>query len=197
MFTVHASDSLPSFPGTDHRHDAPPAGSPQSSQAPDVTPVLQQQLLTLARARLRRSGDATFLDTTALVHEACMHLQHAGARGFGDRPDVLLQASQLLRRVVVGAVRSHEAQRQGAQTLHVTLNTQLDESGTTPGTEVLRIHEALEALTGLDARLGQVVELRCFGGLSDAEIADCLNITERTVQRDWQKARLFLAQALK
>jgi DNA-directed RNA polymerase specialized sigma24 family protein len=62
---------------------------------------------------------------------------------------------------------------------------------------VLRVHEALGELASLDPRLAQVVEMRYFGGLCEAEIAGCLGVTERTVQRDWQKARLLLAQALR
>jgi RNA polymerase sigma factor (sigma-70 family) len=65
------------------------------------------------------------------------------------------------------------------------------------GDDVLRVHEALQELSSVDARLGQVVEMRYFGGLTEAEIAECLGLTERTVQRDWQKARMFLSMALR
>ena len=190
MFTVHAPDSLPVFPGTDRRRE------PRAPVLPDHG-RLYDELQGMARARLRRSGELTFLDTTALVHEACMHFQQAGGLGFAHRQAFLARASQVMRTVVVDTVRSHEAQRSGGQTLHVTLNVQLGESGTTPAAEVLRLNDALQALARLDARLGQVVELRCFGGLSEAEIAECLDVTERTVQRDWQKARLFLSMALR
>jgi RNA polymerase sigma factor (sigma-70 family) len=63
--------------------------------------------------------------------------------------------------------------------------------------EIVRVHEALDQLAKVDARMAQVVEMRYFGGLTEAEIAEALGVTDRTVRRDWEQARLFLADALK
>ncbi|HJV59303.1 MAG TPA: ECF-type sigma factor, partial [Albitalea sp.] len=151
----------------------------------------------LASSRLRRSGDMTLLDTTALVHESYLRFQRAGELGFADRRHFLAYAARVMHTVVIDAVRARQADRRGGQALHVTLNTEVGDALATGEDEVLRVHEALEELMSVDARLGKVVEMRYFGGLSETEIAECLDITERTVQRDWQKARLFLAAALK
>jgi RNA polymerase sigma factor (TIGR02999 family) len=93
-------------------------------------------------------------------------------------------------------VRARSAERRGGGALRVTLNTSVGDSVAHDDDELLRVHEALEDLLQVDPRLGKVVQMRFFAGLSEREIADCLGVTERTVQRDWQKARLFLASAL-
>ena len=84
----------------------------------------------------------------------------------------------------------------GGDVEHVTLNTAIGDSVTRHDDEILRVDEAMQQLAVADKRLHDVVELRYFGGLSEAEIAAILGVTERTVQRDWQKARLFLSSAL-
>ena len=102
-----------------------------------------------------------------------------------------------MRSIVIDIVRARQADRRGGMALHVTLDTGVGESVAVPQDEVLRVHEALDELADVDERLAKVVEMRYFAGLSEAEIADCLGLTERTVQRDWQKARLFLSMALR
>jgi RNA polymerase sigma factor (TIGR02999 family) len=103
--------------------------------------------------------------------------------------------------VVVDMVRAAQAQRRAGQALHVTLDTSLPDSERLPhgppADEVLRVHEALAELAVLEPRLASVVEMRYFAGLTEADIAEALDLTERTVQRDWQKARLFLWHSLK
>jgi RNA polymerase sigma factor (TIGR02999 family) len=103
----------------------------------------------------------------------------------------------VIRSVIVDLVRARQAERRGGGALHLTLNTTLAGAAADSGDEVLRVHEALDSLSAMDARLGAVVELRYFGGLSEVEIAQALGVTERTVQRDWQKARLFLSTAVR
>lgn len=173
------------------------AGAGDARAADRVVAMLYDDLHRLASSRLRRSGDMTLLDTTALVHESYLRFQRAGELGFADRRHFLAYAARVMHTVVIDAVRARQADRRGGQALHVTLNTEVGDALASGEDEVLRVHEALEELMSVDARLGKVVEMRYFGGLSETEIAECLDITERTVQRDWQKARLFLAAALK
>ncbi len=92
--------------------------------------------------------------------------------------------------------RARVAERRGGDARHVTLNTSSGERPEEGEEQVVRVHEALEDLAHHDARLVQVVELRYFAGLTEAEIAEVLGVNERTVRRDWEKARLLLAQAL-
>lgn len=165
--------------------------------ADQVVSLLYADLQRLARSRLRRAGEVTMLDTTSLVHESYLHLLRSDSPDFADRRHFLAYAAQVMRHIVIDLLRSRQADRHGGGAWHVTLNTEIGDSVARHEDEVLRVHEALDELAGSDARVAQVVQMRYFGGLSEAEIADCLGVTERTVQRDWQKARLFLSLALK
>lgn len=173
------------------------AGAGDRQAADRVVALLYADLRRLARSRLRRSGELTMLDTTALVHESYLRIQRADELDFPDRNHFLAYASRVMRTVVVDLVRAAQAERRGGEAVHVTLNTLVGDSALRHEDEILRVHEALEELAAVDARLGQVVEMRYFAGLSEAEIAAALGVTERTVQRDWQKARLFLSTVLK
>jgi RNA polymerase sigma factor (TIGR02999 family) len=159
--------------------------------------LLYADLRRLARSRLRRSGEMTLLDTTALVHESFLRLNGGRALDFPDRHHFLAYAAKVMRAVVVDLVRARLADRRGGEAEHVTLHTTVVDGKAAREDEVLRVHEALDELAALEPRLAQVVELRYFGGLSEAEVAVALGVTERTVQRDWQKARMFLSLALR
>ena len=172
------------------------AGTGDREAADQVFALLYADLQRLAHSRMRRSGDITLLDTTALVHESYLRLQGAGELDFSDRQHFLGYAARVMHTVVVDLVRSRRAERHGGGAQQVTLNTLIGDAATRHDDEILRVHEALEELSAADARLASVVEMRYFGGLSEAEIAAVLGINERTVQRDWQKARLFLATVL-
>jgi RNA polymerase sigma factor (TIGR02999 family) len=156
-----------------------------------------EELCRLARARLRRGGRDVFLDTTALVHESWLRFASTAQLRLEDRQHFLCYAGHVMRSVIVDFVRGKLAGRRGGDALHVTLSSgisaEVDGSGET---EILRVHEALEELSQYDARMVQVVELRYFAGMTEIEIADALGVTDRTVRRDWEKARLFLAKAL-
>lgn len=166
--------------------------------AGDAMSLLYDELHRLARSRMRKSGDLTLLDTTALVHECWLRVNHGSALHFEDRRYFLGFAAKVMRSIVIDTVRANQAERRGGDAAHLTLNTAIaDSTPDAAGDEALRVHEALEELAQVEPRLAQVVEMRYFGGLSEAEIAEALQLTERTVQRDWKKARLFLAQALK
>jgi RNA polymerase sigma factor (sigma-70 family) len=89
------------------------------------------------------------------------------------------------------------AERRGGDRIQVTLNTGSGAQLDCGETEILRVHEALEELKQHDDRMVQVVEMRYFGGMTEVEMASALGVTERTIRRDWEKARLLLAEALK
>lgn len=175
----------------------------QAAQAGDrvaadqVVAQLYGELQRLARSRMRRSGDLTLLDTQALVHEAWLRLAGLQGQHFPDRGHFLAYAARVMHSVVIDLVRARQAERRGGGEQALTLNTAIAELTPQRDEDVLRVHEALEELAQLEPRLAQVVEMRYFGGLQEAEIAAALGVTERTVQRDWQKARLFLAMSLK
>jgi RNA polymerase sigma factor (TIGR02999 family) len=136
------------------------------------------------------------LDTTSLVHESYLRFVQAGQLKASDRKHFLNYAGRVMRSVIVDFARERLAQRRGGDALRVTLDTGVADSVAEGEVEIVRIHEALEELAQHDARLVQVVEMRYFGGLSEAEIAESLGVHVRTVRRDWEKARLLLADAL-
>ena len=173
------------------------AQSGEPAAADRVYRLLYADLRRLARHRLRQAGGLTLLDTTALVHESYLRLQGASDAEFPDRAHFLAYAGRVMRHVVVDLVRSRQAARHGGGLQRVTLDTAASAGQAQADAQVLQVHQAVEALAQLEPRLAQVVELRYFGGLTETEIAAGLGITERTVQRDWAKARLFLAEALR
>ena len=158
--------------------------------------VLYADLQRLAHSRMRRSGSMTMLDTTALVHESWLRFQGASEAVFVDKQHFMGYAARVMHTVVVDFVRSRQAARHGGQVEHVTLSTAIGDAIGHNDNEILRVDEAMQELALADRRLHDVVELRYFGGLTEVEIAAILGVTERTVQRDWQKARLFLSAAL-
>jgi RNA polymerase sigma factor (TIGR02999 family) len=154
-------------------------------------------LCRLARARLHRGGRGTFLDTTSLVHESYLRFANAARLRLEDRQHFLRYAGHVMRSVIVDFVRGKLSERRGGDVLRVTLSSDIGADASGSEAEILRVHEALEELSKYDARMVQVVELRYFAGMTEAEIADALGVTDRTVRRDWEKARLLLAEALK
>ena len=155
------------------------------------------ELQRLARARLRDGGRNTVLDTTCLVHESYLRFVTAGQLRAEDRRAFFAYASQVMRSVIVNSVRDRIAEKRGGEWQPLTLSTNLLANVADGEEVVLRVHEALEDLEKADPRLGQVAQMRYFGGYTEQEIAETLDITERTVQRDWEKARLILAESLR
>jgi RNA polymerase sigma factor (TIGR02999 family) len=155
------------------------------------------ELRKLARSRLRDGGRNTFLETTALVHESYLRFVNAGKLRIEDRRAFFAYASKVMRSVIIDSVRERQAQRRGGDLTELTLDTQVSAELPSDEAEILHVHEALLALEQAEPRLAQVVEMRYFGGYSELEIAEVLGVTERTVRRDWDKARLLLMSALK
>ncbi len=169
---------------------------PLPGSSDELFKVMYNDLRRLARARLRRSEGITLLDTTALVHESYLRLQSMPELGAHSEGQFLAYAARVMRFVVIDFVRQRHAQRRGGEQIHVTLNTEVAESVSLQDDDVIRIHEALEELQKVDERLARIVEMRCFAGLDDIAIARALGVTDRTVRRDWQKARLMLKAVL-
>jgi RNA polymerase sigma factor (TIGR02999 family) len=161
-----------------------------------VFDLAYDDLHRMARARLRTTDRGTYLDTTALVHESYLRFSQAGLLNVNDRVHFFRYAGQVMRSVIVDLARSRNSDRRGGDAEHVTLNTAAALSDTSGADEVLKVHEALEELAALDQRMVNVVELRYFAGFTEEQIAEALGVTDRTVRRDWEKARLLLARAL-
>lgn len=158
--------------------------------------LLYPELRRIAHSRLR-GGDGGLLDTTALVHESYERLAGGVKLDFADRSHFLAYAARTMRSVLVDLARERMAERRGGGAPHLALTTGLGERlAAHSEPELVRVHEALEELAQIEARLAQVVELRYFGGLANDEIAAALGVGLRTVERDWERARSFLYAAL-
>lgn len=152
-------------------------------------------LCRIARSRLRATSHHTLLDTGALVHESFVRFAEARELAIQDRLHFLRWASRVMRSVIVDFARRRLAARRGGGAARVTVDVELM-AGVEGEQEILSVHEALDRMTAIDPRLTQVVEMRYFAGLTEPEIASALGVTERTVRRDWCKARLLLRDAL-
>ena len=168
----------------------------ETRQGEDLFELLYHELRRLARSRLASGGRNVLLDTTALVHESFLRLQGAGKVNLVDRNHFMAYAATAMRSVIVDYVRQRAAEKRGGDVDHVTLDTGVAESIGATDQEIVDVHEALEALGKVDQRLVQVVEMRYFAGLSDDEIGAALGVTGRTIRRDWERARLLLAEML-
>ena len=158
--------------------------------------LLYDELRRLARAKLRPHQSMTLLDTTSLVHESYLRLVGADALPVEDRHHFFAYAARVMRSVIVDFARARAAERRGGEAQHVVLDTAVAGEMAAPENDLLRVHEALSILERADERLARIVEMRYFGGLSEAEVAQTLGLSERTVRRDWEKARLLLKAAL-
>jgi len=158
--------------------------------------VMYEEMRQLAHRRLNASRGRNSLETTGLVHESYLRFLKAGSLRVSDRAHFLAYSSRVMRSIIIDFARKHRAARRGGGALQVTLNTTIGEEAHVTDDGLIRIHQALEDLGKAEPRLVQVVEMRYFGGLEENEIAEALGLTERTVRRDWQKARLLLSAAL-
>lgn len=171
--------------------DAPPA----SVQA--LFPQLYRELRRLARSRLASGGRHTLMDTSTLVHEAYLRMQRDSSLALNGREHFMAYAATTMRSVVIDMIRRRQAQQRGGGVEHVRLDTQAaEEIGAVADEDILHVHEALQTLAEVDPRLVRVVEMRYFAGLTDVEIGAALQVTDRTVRRDWERARLLLAEML-
>jgi RNA polymerase sigma factor (TIGR02999 family) len=158
--------------------------------------LLYPELRNLAHQRVRNHNNLQMLDTTSLVHESYLRLVKAGSLQVENRRHFLAYAAHVMRSVVVDFVRHARTARQGGGELHVTLNSDVLDGVASPADEILRLHEFLEELAQVDQRLVSVIEMRYFAALDNDQIAEVLGVTDRTVRRDLEKARLLLLDAL-
>lgn len=169
------------------------AGDPGARDA--LLPVVYAELRAIAHRRLSPGARDAVLDTTALVHEAYMRLFDRAPLDWADRRHFFAVAAIAMRQIIVDHARKKKAARRGGGQVHVDLdNTQV--AATAQAEEIVSLHEALLRLSQLDARLGRIVELRFFGGFSEEEVAEIMEMSARTVRRDWRKARALLYQDL-
>jgi RNA polymerase sigma factor (TIGR02999 family) len=152
-------------------------------------------LRRLARHRLAAGERDALLNTTALVHESYLRLAEAPGLNLENRLHFLSYAGRAMRSIVVDWFRRRIAERRSAGAVHVSLDDDIA-SGIATDELVVCVHAALEELEKLDSRMARIVEMRYFAGMTEFEIGQALSITDRTVRREWEKARLWLYDAL-
>ena len=153
--------------------------------------LLYQELRGLARAQLRRHRRQESLATTGLVHEAYLKLADRSRLDLHDHAHFLSLAARAMRQIVVDHARRRATLKRGAGAMETVLDEGAVVADAKAG-EILALDEALARLEGVDERLSRIVEMRFFAGLSVEETAGALGVSERTVKRDWRKARAFL-----
>jgi RNA polymerase sigma factor (TIGR02999 family) len=158
--------------------------------------IVQDELHQLAHAYMKRERAGHTLQTTALVNEAYMRLIDANLVEWQDRAHFFGIAAKLMRRVLVDYARSRGYQKRGGNVRRMALDEALVVAPE-PDQDLVRLDDALNALSEFDSRKARVVELRYFGGLSVEETAEVLKVAPITVIRDWNMARLWLLKELK
>jgi RNA polymerase sigma factor (TIGR02999 family) len=169
--------------------------SPRRDALDGLLPAVYDELHAIAHRHLASRGQGGSLATTGLVHEAYLKLVDQSRAQWRDRAHFFALSSVAMRHVLVDRARARAALKRGGARKQVTLDEAtiaVDDCADT----LLAIDDALERLAAVEPRLAKVVEFRFFGGLSEMEIAETLGITERTVERDWVKARMLLRRAL-
>jgi RNA polymerase sigma factor (TIGR02999 family) len=155
-----------------------------------LIPLVYEELRRIAHRQLQLERPGHTLNTTGLVHETYARLVDQTRVEWRDRGHFFGAAAAAMRRILVDYARRNRAARRGGGSVRLTLNE--DVPAAERGEMLLALDEALDRLAELDRRLGQVVECRYFGGLTEQETAEVLGVTRRTVQRDWAKARGWL-----
>jgi RNA polymerase sigma factor (TIGR02999 family) len=157
-------------------------------------PLVYEELRALARRRAgHRRGET--LRTTALVHEAYLRLVDQTQASYESRSHFFAVAAKVMRRLVIDHARDRAAQKRGGDAVRVTLDDAVPAEEEGP-LDLLALDRALDRLEGLEPRLGRLVELRYFAGLTLEETAEALSISPATVKRDWFKARAFLMREM-
>jgi RNA polymerase sigma factor (TIGR02999 family) len=168
-----------------------------SSQSAHLFAVLYDELHRLAESHLRRSGPDLTLSATTVLHEAWLDFSTRQPLDFPDRARFLAYAARAMRAIVIDYARHTRAQKRGGRAAPVTLRPDLVADADEQTVEHLaRLSDALDELATIEPSLAEVVDLHFFCGYAFAEIAELREVSERTVQRDWRKARLLLHHAL-
>jgi RNA polymerase sigma factor (TIGR02999 family) len=193
----------------------PPAGRPYTAAlASDITGLLASaeqgdraaadavfaalydELHRMARRELTRRGGGVTLSATTLLHDAYLSMSSREGTAFPDRNRFMAYASRVMRGLIIDYARSRQAQKRGG--LFEITSIQTDVAGAMPDAKALtELSDALDDLAEFDPRLARTVDLKFFCGFTFGEIAAVWGVSERTVQRDWEKARIYLHHVLR
>ncbi|MGE5836719.1 MAG: sigma-70 family RNA polymerase sigma factor [Acidobacteriota bacterium] len=173
----------------------PSAPDPAEAASDRLSPVIYGELRRLAASYLRRERPGHTLQPTALVHEAYVRLLDQRKVDWSNRAQFMGLAAVMMRRILVNHARDRVAGKRGGGAEHVPLTLVAEGIGAAE-VDLLDLNEALERLSKSDPRKGRIVELKFFAGLTTDEIAETLDISAATVERDWKFARAWLHDAI-
>ena len=158
--------------------------------------ALYDELRRMAGRELAKRGGGVTLGATTLLHDAYLDISAREGTAFPDRYRFMAYASRVMRGLIIDYARSRQAQKRGGQFEITSISTDIADALPDAG-ELSRLSDALNELATVDDRLARTVDLKFFCGFSFAEIAAMAGVSERTVQRDWEKARIYLHRVLK
>ena len=175
--------------------DLPAAGGDERVVADALFGTLYAELHRLARRELHRRGPAGGLGATTLLHEAYLSISAREGTAFADRARFMAYAARVMRGLIIDDVRRRRSEKRGGL-FHITsLDVEHAESAMSPHSLML-ISDALDDLAEVEPSLAEIVDLKFFCGFSFTEIAAMRGVSERTIQRAWEKGRLYLHQAI-
>lgn len=154
------------------------------------------ELKRLAHIRLLDTHRGATLDTTSLVHDVYLKIANMGGIAMRSRGHFMAYAAHTMRTLIIDIIRTRAAERRGGNAPHLSFDVDLEGRLVKDEDQVVDVSDALDQLAKVDERLVQVVEMRYFAGFSEQEISTILGVNERTVRRDWRRARVLLAAAL-
>jgi RNA polymerase sigma-70 factor, ECF subfamily len=172
------------------RNTAAEAGA----KAEDLMPQVYDELRRLAANYLRQERPGQTLQATALVHEAYLRLIDQRQVDWMNRAQFVGVAAVMMRRILVNHARGRAADKRGGEAERVTLS--LAHIGEAPSVDLIALHEALDTLAAIDARKSRIVELKFFGGLTTAEMAEVMELSPATIEREWSFSRAWLYDVL-
>jgi RNA polymerase sigma factor (TIGR02999 family) len=161
-----------------------------------LMPLVYDDLRRIAHRRLAAEGSGHTLSTTAVVHEAYLHLVNQATATWRDRAHFFAVASRVMRHVLIDYARARKAAKRGGDAIRIPLRDDID-GEESDMVELLALDEALSELASLNPRLERIVEHRFFGGMTMREAAEAMGVTQRTADRDWLRARTYLYDALR
>ena len=161
-----------------------------------LMPYVYEELRRLARTYMRNQKSDHTLQTTALVNEAYLRLIDSSQVKWQNRTHFFAISAQLMRRILVDFARAKKADKRGGGDPKVTFDEALPVAGEKES-DLIALDEALKELAAMNERQAQIVEMRYFGGMTEKEIGEALDVSERTIRRDWNVARAWLFRELK
>jgi RNA polymerase sigma factor (TIGR02999 family) len=166
------------------------------SAAEALFAALYSELHRLARRELNRSGSSATLGVTTLLHEAYLEISGRDGAMFPDRARFMAYAARVMRGIIIDYFRHRQAQKRGGQFELTSFGSEMP-ADIAEHEHLAELSDALDELATVDPWLAQIVDLKFFCGFSFAEIAAMRGVSERTVQRNWEKARIYLYRALR